>query len=179
MSTPSRIFRVTRRFSKTLARTSGTWVVAATVGLGAPAVAAEQSPQLEEVIVTARKMLESMQDVSIAVSAFSGEQLDRLIMRDIREIEGFVPNFVIDTLAVSPASASIYIRGVGTQEVERSFDPAVGVVIDGVPLSFANGSLANTFDFQSVEVLRGPQVNWGSSMRPQQEPTICWISRAW
>tara|TARA_R110000823_G_scaffold130015_8_gene257837 strand:+ start:3434 stop:5671 length:2238 start_codon:yes stop_codon:yes gene_type:complete len=131
--------------------------VAATVGLGAPAVAAEQSPQLEEVIVTARKMLESMQDVSIAVSAFSGEQLDRLIMRDIREIEGFVPNFVIDTLAVSPASASIYIRGVGTQEVERSFDPAVGVVIDGVPLSFANGSLANTFDFQSVEVLRGPQ----------------------
>jgi len=120
-------------------------------------VAAEQSPQLEEVIVTARKMLESMQDVSLAVSAFSGEQLDRLIMRDIREIEGFVPNFVIDTLAVSPASAAIYVRGVGTQEVERSFDPAVGVVIDGVPLSFANGSLANTFDFQSVEVLRGPQ----------------------
>ena len=113
--------------------------------------------QLEEVIVSARKMEESMQDVSVAVSAFSGEQIDAMIMRDLREMEGLVPNMVIDSVSVSPAGAAIYIRGVGTQEVERSFDPAVGVVIDGVPLSFVNGSMRNTFDFQSVEVLRGPQ----------------------
>jgi iron complex outermembrane receptor protein len=78
-------------------------------------------------------------------------------MRDIREMEGFIPNLVIDSVSVSPAGASIYIRGVGTQEVERSFDPAVGVVIDGLPLSFVNGSMSNTFDFSSLEVLRGPQ----------------------
>lgn len=123
----------------------------------APPVVAQDKGQLEEIIVTARKMEESMQDVSVAVSAFTGDQIDRLVMRDIRELEGLVPNFVIDTVAVSPAGAAMYIRGVGTQEVERSFDPAVGVVIDGVPLSFVNGSLANTFDFQSVEILRGPQ----------------------
>ena len=126
---------------------------------GSPgAIAQQQEVRLEEVLVTARKMVESMQDVSVAVTAFSGEQIDNLVMRDIREVEGLVPNLVIDTLGnVAPSAASIYIRGVGTQEVERSFDPAVGVVIDGVPLSFANGSLANTFDFQSLEVLRGPQ----------------------
>lgn len=112
---------------------------------------------LEEVLVTARKRDESMQDVSIAVSAFSGAQIDALIMRDVREMEGLVPNLVIDAVSVAPAGASLYIRGVGTQEVERSFDPAVGVVVDGVPLSFVNGSMKNTFDFAAIEVLRGPQ----------------------
>ncbi len=124
----------------------------------APVVQAQnQSAVLEEVIVTARKVTESLQDVSVAVTAFSGDQIDALIMRDVREMEGLVPNLVIDAVAVAPAGASLYIRGVGTQEVERSFDPAVGVVIDGVPLSFVNGSMANTFDFAAIEVLRGPQ----------------------
>jgi iron complex outermembrane receptor protein len=121
----------------------------------APAIAEVRT--LEEVVVNARKTQESLQDVSIAVTAFSGAQIDALIMRDVRELEGMVPNLVIDTVSVAPGGASLYIRGVGTQEVERSFDPAVGVVIDGVPLSFVNGSMANTFDFESIEVLRGPQ----------------------
>ena len=123
----------------------------------APPVLAQDAAMLEEVIVTARKVTESMQTVPVAVSAFSGDQIDRLVMRDIREMEGYIPNLVIDPVSVSPAGASLYIRGVGTQEVERSFDPAVGVVIDGVPLSFVNGSMANTFDFAQFEVLRGPQ----------------------
>jgi len=113
--------------------------------------------QLEEVYVSARKTVDNMQDVSISVTAFSGATLDNLAIRDVREIEGLVPNLVIDSVSVAPAGASLYIRGVGTQEVERSFDPAVGVVVDGVPLSFVNGSMANTFDFESLEVLRGPQ----------------------
>ena len=123
----------------------------------APPAMAQRDAVLEEVIVTARKVQESMQDVSVAVTAFTGDKIDNLIMRDVREMEGLVPNLVIDAVSVAPAGASLYIRGVGTQEVERSFDPAVGVVIDGVPLSFVNGSMANTFDFSSIEVLRGPQ----------------------
>jgi iron complex outermembrane receptor protein len=123
----------------------------------APVVYAQEGALLEEIIVTARKAYEPLQSVPIAVSAFSGETIDNLVMRDIREMEGFIPNLVIDSVSVSPAGASIYLRGVGTQEVERSFDPAVGVVVDGVPLSFVNGSMSNTFDFASFEVLRGPQ----------------------
>lgn len=120
-------------------------------------VYAQQSAALEEVIVTARKVQESAQDVPVAISAFSGAKIDDLIMRDIRQLEGFIPNVVIDAVSVAPGAASLYFRGVGTQEVERSIDPAVGVVIDGVPLSFVNGSMVNTFDFEAVEVLRGPQ----------------------
>ncbi len=112
---------------------------------------------LEEVIVTARKRPEMLQDVPVAVTVFTGEALDNLVLRDIREIEGYVPNVVIDSVSVAPGAASLYIRGVGTQEVEKSFDPAVGVVVDGVALSFVNGSMANTFDIAAMEVLRGPQ----------------------
>ncbi len=133
-------------------------VALALTALGsAPTAMSQEVAQLEEIVVTARKVLESGQDVPVAISAFSGETIDRLIMRDIREMEGFIPNVVIDAVSVAPGGASLYFRGVGTQEVERSFDPAVGVVIDGVPLSFVNGSMVNTFDFGTMEVLRGPQ----------------------
>ncbi|MEM0954915.1 MAG: TonB-dependent receptor [Pseudomonadota bacterium] len=124
-----------------------------------PVAFAQEGGQLEEIVVTARKQVESGQDVPVAISAFSGQTIDNLIMRDIRQLEGFIPNVVIDTVSVAPGGASLYFRGVGTQEVERSFDPAVGVVVDGVPLSFVNGSLINTFDFGTLEVLRGPQGN--------------------
>jgi iron complex outermembrane receptor protein len=132
----------------------------ATAGLSttlAPMVQAQEDAVLEEVIVTARKVSESMQNVPIAVSSFSGENLESMVMRDIREMEGLIPNMVIDSVSVAPGAASLYVRGVGTQEVERSFDPAVGVVVDGVSLSYVNGSMANTFDFSVMEVLRGPQ----------------------
>ncbi|MEH6590692.1 MAG: TonB-dependent receptor [Halioglobus sp.] len=140
-----------------LSRIATGLAVAGSIATAAPVVVAQDSAMLEEIIVTARKMYEPLQTVPVAVSAFTGETIDNLVMRDIREMEGFIPNLVIDSVSVSPAGASIYIRGVGTQEVERSFDPAVGVIVDGVPLSFVNGSMANTFDYSSIEVLRGPQ----------------------
>ena len=130
------------------------------------ALLAQDSATLEEIIITARKVYEPMQDVPIAVSAFSGDTINALVMRDIREMEGFIPNMVIDSVSVAPAGAAIYIRGVGTQEVERSFDPAIGVVVDGVPLSFVNGSMANTFDFSSLEVLRGPRAHCSAATPP-------------
>jgi iron complex outermembrane receptor protein len=94
---------------------------------------AQQSSVLEEIIVTARKMYEPLQSVPVAVSAFSGEAIDNLVMRDIREIEGFVPNLVIDSVTVSPAGASIYIRGVGTQEVERALTPPLASLSTACP----------------------------------------------
>ncbi|MCX2980135.1 TonB-dependent receptor [Halieaceae bacterium IMCC14734] len=136
---------------------AGMLIAGASASLTPAALAQDEGAVLEEVMVTARKTAESMQSIPVAVTAFSGETINDLIMRDIRELEGMVPNVVIDSVAVAPGAASLYIRGVGTQEVEKSFDPAVGVVIDGVPLSFVNGSMANTYDFQSIEVLRGPQ----------------------
>ena len=151
--------RLNRKYS---ANTSKMAVAVAVVISGqvvSPIVSAAepQSMALEEVIVTARKRPELLQDVPVAVTVFTGEALDSLVLRDLREVEGYVPNVVIDSVSVAPGAASLYIRGVGTQEVEKSFDPAVGVVVDGVALSFVNGSMANTFDIAAMEILRGPQ----------------------
>ena len=79
--------------------------------VGAPVVQAAQDMQIEEVVVTARKVMESGQDVPVSVSSFSGSDIDALVMRDIREMEGFIPNVVIDSVSVAPSGSSIYMRG--------------------------------------------------------------------
>jgi iron complex outermembrane recepter protein len=116
-----------------------------------------ESQGLEEIIVTARKRSESMQDVPIAVTAFTQEALERSAARDLQDIQGLAPNLTIGRGGGLPNNGAFYIRGVGTQEVERTVDPAVGVVLDGIFLANSSGSLLNTFDFEAVEVLRGPQ----------------------
>lgn len=144
-------------------RSTRTPIVAAITALGlsiglTPLAQAQDYAVLEEVIVTARKIMESMQDVPLSVTAFSGQTIDNLNMRDFQDFEGLVPNIVVDSLGgVVPGGGSFYIRGVGTQDVEKSFDPGVGVVLDGVPLSYINGSFVNPFDFAALEILRGPQ----------------------
>jgi len=113
--------------------------------------------QLDEIVVTARKREEAIQNVPVAVTAFDTRFFDDYNTRDLNDLEGFIPNVVIDTVSATPGGASFYIRGIGTQEVEKSFDPAVGLIIDGVYLANSTGTLINTFDFEQVEVLRGPQ----------------------
>lgn len=123
---------------------------------------AKQEPEaeaqgLEEIIVTARKRSESMQSVPVAVTAFTQEALERSAARDLQDIQGLAPNLTIGRGGGLPNNGAFYIRGVGTQEVERTVDPAVGVVLDGIFLANSSGSLLNTFDFEAIEVLRGPQ----------------------
>ena len=118
----------------------------------APALA-----QIDEIVVYSRKREEAIQNVPVAVSAFDTAFFDNLNTRDLNDLEGFIPNVVIDPVSATPGGASFYIRGIGTQEVEKSFDPAVGLIIDGVYLANSTATLVNTFDFEQIEVLRGPQ----------------------
>lgn len=113
---------------------------------------------LEEVVVTARKREESLQDLGQSVSAFNAAEIDNRFAGDISNITDISPNLIIDDTAQGPGGvAAIYIRGIGVAEVESSFDPAVGVVIDGVFLGKASGSLTQLIDVERIEVLRGPQ----------------------
>jgi iron complex outermembrane receptor protein len=113
---------------------------------------------LEEVVVTARKREESMQDVGIAVSALSQTEINRNFARDIRDLAGISPNLIIDDTGQGPGGvAALFIRGIGVADVEKSFDPAVGVVMDGIFIGANAGSLLRSVDLASVEVLRGPQ----------------------
>lgn len=138
------------------------WILAgAAVFLeSAPALAQEASPDdapLGDIVVTAQRRAESVQDVPIAVTAFDQVTLERLNGRDIRDLTGLVPNLVISEVAIGPSLSQISIRGVNSQDPEKSFDPAVGVFVDGVYLGTSAFNLLDTFDIERLEVLRGPQ----------------------
>ena len=122
----------------------------------APALGQGSGLVLEEVVVTARKRSESMQEVPVAVTAL-GQELQNASIRNLKDIEGFAPNVTIDTGTAGPGAANISIRGVSYQEVDKSLDPSIGVIVDGVYLGTNVGQILNNFDIERVEVLRGPQ----------------------
>ena len=108
-------------------------------------------------MVTARKREESLQDVPLSVSAFNESAIENAYGENIGEFSKFAPNV---TLARQPYAGNALfagMRGIVFGDLEKSFDPAVGVVIDGVPLVTNTGALIDTFDLESVEILRGPQ----------------------
>ena len=111
---------------------------------------------IEEIIVTARKKEESIQDVPMAVSAIT-DQLAESSVRRIEDIQAFAPNLYINRTPGVGSGAAITIRGVSSSEVDKSFEPAIGVVMDGMFLGTASGVLLDNFDIERIEVLRGPQ----------------------
>ena len=113
---------------------------------------------LEEIIVTARKREENIQNVGMSVSAMGKQEIENRFATDVRDLVSISPNLLIDDTAQGPGGvASIYIRGIGVSEVEKNFDPAVGVVIDGIYIGTMTGGLQRTIDLERMEVLRGPQ----------------------
>jgi iron complex outermembrane receptor protein len=116
------------------------------------------SNTLEETVVTARKREESLQDVGLAVSALTQAEIQNSFARDLGDLAFMSPNLIIDDTAQGPGGvAAIFIRGIGAADVEKNFDPAVGVVVDGIFLGANAGSILRSVDLASVEVLRGPQ----------------------
>ncbi|HYD14534.1 MAG TPA: TonB-dependent receptor [Allosphingosinicella sp.] len=111
----------------------------------------------QEVTVTARRTEENLQNVPASVSAFSERSLDRIQAQDPTGLQGAVPNINIVPGRGSSNATNIYIRGVGQPDALQTFDPAVGVYIDGVYLSRIRGTQFDLLDLQRVEVLRGPQ----------------------
>jgi iron complex outermembrane recepter protein len=93
----------------------------------------------------------------VAVTAISPTELANAAAPDIRDLVGRTPNLVIDPVNAGPSAAAVSIRGISFEDIEKSFDPAVGVLIDGVYIGTNTGQLLDFFDFESIEVLRGPQ----------------------
>lgn len=135
-----------------------------TTSLTCPPAAAQEPAvavgALEEIVVSARRREENVQDVPISITAYSGAQLEQLGVEDLADVARFSPNMQFDaTAAVSGSSvaSTIFIRGVGQTDFTLNSDPGVGVYIDGVYLARSVGSLLDLIDVQTVEVLRGPQ----------------------
>ncbi len=128
------------------------WFLLITMPLTPVAVALE----LEEVVVTAQKREQSLQDVSISVAVLNGADLAALNKTQIRELTRLVPSLTYAT-GTSDAGQSIVVRGVGTQTFSRAVDQSVGTVVDGVAAGSVSGSLLDFSDVDRIEVLRGPQ----------------------
>ena len=113
-----------------------------------------QTLVLEEVIVTAQKRVESLQDVPIAITAMSGEKIDDVGITGLEELTQYMPNITINNGAGTP---NLFIRGVGSG-TNSGFEQSVGMYIDGVYAG--RGLLAavpTTMDLERVEILKGPQ----------------------
>lgn len=132
-------------------------VAAAPFALCAPAYGQEGASEEDEIIVTARRTEESLQDVPASVSAFSEQQMERLGATDATGLQGAVPNLNIVQGRGSSNATNIYIRGVGQPDALQTFDPAIGFYVDGVYYSRIRGTQMELFDIERVEVLRGPQ----------------------
>jgi len=114
--------------------------------------------ELEEIIVTARKRAENIQDVPVAVSAIAGADVANAFTLDTTALAGFAPNVVFDTIEMGTVGGGGFsIRGIAYQDVDKGFDPTVLVAVDDVPLATGTGQVFDLIDIERIEVLRGPQ----------------------
>ena len=86
-----------------------------------------------------------------------GKELKEASLRRLDDIQSFTPNVYLRNHPSAPGGLSIAIRGVSSDEYDKSFDPAIGVIMDGMVLGTASGSMLQNFDVKQIEVLRGPQ----------------------
>ncbi len=110
-----------------------------------------------DIVVTAQRRAENVQDVPIAISAFSSDQLRSQGVSSALELGNFVPNLVAQNNTGLGSANAYYLRGLGNTETIPTFDPPVGTYVDDIYLSRQNANNLNLFDVERVEVLRGPQ----------------------
>ena len=127
--------------------------------LVAAQIAAQETPNIlaiEEVIVTANRRAENIQEVAMSVTAFSEQFFEDTGLTDFSKIDQYTPSLRI-TPGADSRSTSIRIRGIGSVGSNSGIDPSVGLFIDGVYQGRAGMSIADLVDIERVEVLRGPQ----------------------
>jgi iron complex outermembrane recepter protein len=120
-----------------------------------------QAPAADEgiadIVVTAQKKSENLQDVPISVAAVTGEMVSDMHAATLQGLQGVVPNVEIGNFANTPNTAVFTIRGIGVIEPDPYAGNTVGIVTDGVPQYFSMGALLDLYDVERIEILRGPQ----------------------
>lgn len=123
----------------------------------APAQAAPDTGAIAEIVVTARRRDEALQDTPLAITAVSPDALESKATLNIGDLQGTAPNVLITQQNSGAAAANVSIRGLAFADVEKSFEPTVAIVVDGVFIGTSTGQFLDFFDIASIEVLRGPQ----------------------
>ncbi len=130
------------------------WLLALT-GTSALPLAAAPGP-LEELVVSAQKREQNLQDVAAGVTLLSGKALADAHLRNAEELTRLVPTLNVQASS-SPATASFNIRGIGTQAFSPAVEPSVLTMLDGVTMGRSGMAFIDLVDIERVEILRGPQ----------------------
>lgn len=128
------------------------FIIGTGVGSGALAQASGAS---DEIVVTALKREQSVQDVPATIGVTPGQQIQDFVITDAIDLAAFSPGLTIKAIGHGPATASI--RGLGTQPGSSVFDQSVSMFVDGIYMSRSTGFVAGLFDIERVEVIKGPQ----------------------
>lgn len=130
------------------------------IAQGAPPQTTGPNVGLEDIVVTAQKRAENIQDVPIAVSAFSGDAIAQKSIGAIQGLSNLTPNVTLDAGSPFSGSSSVltaYVRGIGQDDFAFNLDPGVGVYVDGIYLARTVGANTDLLDVERIEVLKGPQ----------------------
>ncbi|MGQ0661223.1 TonB-dependent receptor, partial [Sphingosinicella sp.] len=148
----------TRHFSTSLKLGGAIIALAATASpLHAQDTQAGASADDGVITVTARRRAENLQNVPIAISAYSGEQLEMEGALDITDIGDTTPNVTLEASRGTNSTLTAFIRGVGQQDPVAGFEAGVGIYLDDVYLNRPQAALLDIYDVERIEVLRGPQ----------------------
>ena len=135
------------------------------VALGAlaatPALAQNATPAAEadeaDIVVTARRREETLMDVPVAITAFSGDQLEARGAIDVTDVGNVTPNTTLEVSRGTNSTLTAFIRGVGQQDPVAGFEAGVGIYLDDVYMNRPQGAVLDIYDVERIEVLRGPQ----------------------
>jgi len=144
------------------------WLAGTTLAAAAVAASGAQAQQIAadvpeaytgvaDIVVTARKRAEKLQEVPIAVSAISGEQLKRRDVQSVMDLSSVVPNFQAPRNTVSFSAPQFFLRGAGRANNNWNAENAIAVFVDDIYLQSTAAAYIDQIDFERVEVLRGPQ----------------------
>ena len=112
---------------------------------------------IEKVVVTARRREETLQDVPVSVTAFSADQLSKQAVPDVVALATALPNTTLKASRATNSTLTAFIRGVGQADPLAGFESGVGIYLDDVYLARPQGAVADIYDVERIEVLRGPQ----------------------
>jgi len=116
--------------------------------------------QLEEIVVSAQRRAQNVQEVPIAISAFQGDTLTERAVGDVSALSRIAPSVTLDAgtpFSGSTAVLGAFIRGIGSNDFAMNIDPGVGVYLDGVYLARSVGANLDLPDVERIEILKGPQ----------------------
>jgi len=145
------------RSAAALLALSGTTIVHAQDSGSTSSAVAVPEGNVEKVVVSARRRLETLQDVPVSVTAFTADQLSKQGIPDVVALTTTLPNTTLKASRATNSTLTAFIRGVGQADPLAGFESGVGIYLDDIYLARPQGAVADIYDVERIEVLRGPQ----------------------